>query len=570
MYPNLIKCQSPDPKFIYDEACLDFHNNFKDEVQIYGQNVECHKCDYQFLFKLPAQNNASLLVNTKYNMRMQYIHNGSTLCEMTHEFLEHYRYMWNISDKCTPLTIVKDADSAYIPILSAFIILFCFGTFWYMIKCIYKCTRDNVFWRRIMMNSTEMENDLGSTTDTVLVIERPPHIKKQSQRMKSIDVFRGICIIIMIFCNYGGGQYWFFKHSIWNGLTIADLVFPWFVWLMGLSMEFSMNKKLRRAVPRRQIAMHCVKRSLILIAIGIILSTNKDPHLETFRFLGILQRLGLSYMIVGLIETCFSKRSPSNYRQCRFVPEVLTAIPQWMIMISLVVIHTCITFLMTFPGCAAGYLGPGGLDDGGKYENCTGGAAGFIDRTILRKHVFNSSQNLDIYDYPIFKMDPEGVLGTLTAAFMAFLGVHAGRIFKSESSIQTKVTKLMVYGIVFAIVGGALCGFSKEGGPIPINKKLWSLSMVFALSGAAYVIIAILHVLVDVTRKWGGRPIFYPGMNPLVLYILHYLFKDTLPFGWKIRDSQTHSAYLSMNLWGTALWVCFSVYLYKKNIIISL
>lgn len=60
-----------------------------------------------------------------------------------------------------------------------------------------------------------------------LVVERPPSIRKHPHRIKSIDVFRGFCIILMIFINYGGGRYAFFQHSVWNGITIADLVFPW-------------------------------------------------------------------------------------------------------------------------------------------------------------------------------------------------------------------------------------------------------------------------------------------------------------------------------------------------------
>lgn len=69
---------------------------------------------------------------------------------------------------------------------------------------------------------------MGGTSSTPLVIERPPTVRKHPHRIKSVDVFRGLCIILMVFVNYGGGQYWFFRHSPWNGLTVADLVFPWF------------------------------------------------------------------------------------------------------------------------------------------------------------------------------------------------------------------------------------------------------------------------------------------------------------------------------------------------------
>lgn len=120
-----------------------------------------------------------------------------------------------------------------------------------------------------------------------------------------------------------------------------------------------------------------------------------------------------------------------------------------------------------------------------------------------------------------------------------------------------------------SLIGGLLCEFSKNGGVIPLNKNLWSTSFIFVLGGTAFIIHAILFILVDITRKWGGRPFFYPGMNPIVLYVGHELFRNTFPFAW-IPTSRTHAAYLAMNLWGTALWVAISIVMYKRNIFISL
>lgn len=78
-----------------------------------------------------------------------------------------------------------------------------------------------------------------------------------------------------------------------------------------------------------------------------------------------------------------------------------------------------------------------------------------------------------------------------------------------------------------------------------------------------------LFIIVDIMRKWGGRPFFYPGMNPLVLYAGHELFKNTFPFAWT-PVNKTHAAYLSMNLWGTFLWVAIAIFMYKRNIFISI
>lgn len=114
----------------------------------------------------------------------------------------------------------------------------------------------------------------------------------------------------MIFVNYGGGQYWFFKHSVWNGLTFADLVFPWFLWIMGISFYISLHGKLRRAVPRRYLVFHVMRRSFLLIVFGLMINSHGDfGKLNALRFPGVLQRIGVTHLIVGLLETAFVKRT---------------------------------------------------------------------------------------------------------------------------------------------------------------------------------------------------------------------------------------------------------------------
>lgn len=563
---NIEKCGDKYPHYKYDEACLNIYNFFNETIHVFGQYVECDECDYQEVAEVPPNGLKYLLVNTKYSLQMHYKHNNSVLCPWNQDLLEHYRYGWNLTEKCTPLYIKEEADNAYIPILTAYIIFMFIGTMWYMVKCIYKCTRDNTVWRRFILRSTEIESDLGSTQESPLVLERPP-VKKHPNRLKSIDVFRGFCILLMIFVNYGGGKYSFFEHSVWNGLTFADLVFPWFTWVMGVSMTLSFTNKLRRATPRRQMIAQVVKRSFILIFLGIMVQSHTSTQpLSQLRYCGVLQRLGVCYLITGLLEVSLAKRSFTESRGW-LIPEILCAWPQWIFMTSLVVIHTCITFLVDVPGCGKGYLGPGGLHDHGKYENCTGGVTGYIDRHVFGDHIYKNGAYRQIYETTTH-MDPEGILGCLTSAFLVFLGIHAGRIMIMYNSTKDKVIRLVVTGFVLCLFGAVLCNFSKNGGVIPMNKKLWSLSFTTVLAGFASFIFAFLHVIVDVTRKWGGRPFFYPGMNPLVLYICHKLFSN-FPFAW-VPEEDTHAAYLGMNLWGTIVWLCVSIWMYKNNIFISI
>ncbi|KAB0792026.1 hypothetical protein PPYR_13987 [Photinus pyralis] len=566
------KCNSSTADLIFDEACLDISNHLQESIRISGQYNECDGCEFETLAVIDGKTNTSILVNTRYSLHVNYTYNNVT-CEHDKLFYEHYRYGWNLTENCSRIEIKEQADSAYLPILTAFIVLFAFGTLWYMVKCVYKCTKNNDIWNKYIFRYARTENDQGSPLDgSSLVIERPPTIRKHPHRIKSLDVFRGLCISIMIFVNYGGGRYWFFRHSVWNGLTVADLVFPWFVWIMGLSLTVSLGNRLRRAVPRRQLFMSVVQRSLLLIFIGIILNSNdiRTQTLASLRFPGVLQRLGLTYLIVGVIEVAFAKRTTTvnEFGRLAFLEDILIAIPQWIVMLTFILIHTLITFLVEVPGCGRGYMGPGGLHDLGHHVNCTGGAAGYIDRLVFGAHMYSRPTCRVLYETTL-NYDPEGILGTLTACFLMYLGVQAGHILLTYSNVNTRIIRWNIWGCVMGLIGGALCGFSKNGGLIPINKNLWSLSFVLVVGGLAFLIQAYLFLLVDIMRKWGGRPLFYPGMNSLILYIGHVLLKGTFPFAW-LPTSQTHGAYLYMNLWSMALWVAISIYLYKRNTFFSI
>lgn len=558
LFENKNKCLEKILNLDYDEACLDISNHLNQTVQIRGQYEECHNCKFQNLTIVPPlSNNISLLINTRSPLQIYGDFNES--CRYTKLFYEHYRYGWNITStsKCDLIYIKEPADNSYLPILMAFIILFSFGTFWYMVKCIYK---NSGRLRRVLAWSTELEEDL--TGSSPLVIERPPSIRKHPHRIKSIDVFRGLCIILMIFINYGGGQYWFFKHSVWNGLTIADLVFPWFMWIMGLSLTISLQNKLRRAVPRRTLVFQVIRRTLLLIFLGIVINSSKhNLTIAKLRLPGVLQRIGLTYLIVGMLEIIFTKRIEIDSISC--VYDITQAWPQWLFVSMLVAIHTCITFLVNVPGCGKGYLGPGGLDDGGSYFNCTGGAAGYIDRQVFGEHMYKHPACQRVYENNVY-FDPEGILGTLTAVLTVYLGVQAGRTLNTYQNVKAKSIRWIVWGCVTGLLGGALSTFSMNNGPIPVNKQLWSLSFVLVTGGMAFVILAFLFIIVDILRKWGGRPFFYPGMNAIFLYVGHELLRNTFPFGW-IPTAQTHAAYLFMNLWGTGLWVAISIYLYKHD-----
>ena len=320
---------------------------------------------------------------------------------------------------------------------------------------------------------------------------------RQSRRVRSLDAFRGLSITIMIFVNYGGGSYYFFNHSPWNGLTVADLVFPWFVWIMGVSLVISTQSQLRNSVPRKKIILRVIKRSIILVFLGLIINSERSNDLKTFRLPGVLQRFGLTYIIVGCTEAMLLPRQ---------FPEAISpwldlscSVWQWLVALTCLGLHTLVTFSLHVPGCPTGYLGPGGLDHNGAFSNCTGGAAMWVDKSVFgSKHIYQSPSSSRIYHGTAH--DPEGLLGTLTCVFLCWLGAGAGKVLLVHKSWRARVTRWLVWAIICGLVAGALCGFTKNTGLIPINKNLWSITFVMATASMAFFLLSIMYILIDVNR----------------------------------------------------------------------
>ena len=131
---------------------------------------------------------------------------------------------------------------------------------------------------------------------------------KRKRPGKSLDAFRGITIVLMIFVNNGGGGYWFFNHSAWNGLTFADIVFPWFVFIMGISITASMRNVSYNEINLTSIKslLQVLSRLTTLFVFGLVIS-NSDVSAEYIRIMGVLQRFGISYCFVAVMEIYHSE-----------------------------------------------------------------------------------------------------------------------------------------------------------------------------------------------------------------------------------------------------------------------
>uniref|UniRef100_A0A803WDY9 Heparan-alpha-glucosaminide N-acetyltransferase n=1 Tax=Ficedula albicollis TaxID=59894 RepID=A0A803WDY9_FICAL len=379
-----------------------------------------------------------------------------------------------------------------------------------------------------------------------------------------------LSLVIMVFVNYGGGKYWFFKHESWNGLTVADLVFPWFVFIMGTSIALALGSMLRWGSSKWKVLRKILWRSFVLILLGIIV-VNPNYCLgplswDNLRIPGVLQRLGFTYLVVAALELLFTRPDSGTWEgQFPALQDILPYWPQWIFILVLEAIWLCLTFLLPVPDCPRGYLGPGGIGDFGKYPNCTGGAAGYIDRLLLgEKHMYQHPSSGVTYQSTM-PYDPEGILGTINSIVMAFLGLQAGKItlFYKDQPKQI-MSRFIIWGI--GIISAILTKCSKEEGFIPINKNLWSISYVTTMSCFAFILLLLIYYLVDVKKWWSGAPFLYPGMNSILVYIGHQVFANYFPFKWKMQDSQSHAEHLTQNLTATTLWVIISYILYRRRI----
>ncbi|XP_053559177.1 heparan-alpha-glucosaminide N-acetyltransferase [Bombina bombina] len=572
-----------------DQALLLFNSELHHEkFNVFWRSDQCYQCLYQRLVNAEiGRHNSSdvtAVVDTRHPMML--LLNDTMgkreLCRIHYSFREFGNYtLWvrsNLSVTCE-ITINHNPINSYLPILIAFII---YLALFIVIAVGLFVLRLNVVrnWLCKKMNPIETDrlinSELGSPNRADLcTAESPQGIwNSSSQRLRSLDTFRGLALIIMVFVNYGGGGYWFFKHQSWNGLTVADLVFPWFVFIMGTSISLSLNSMLRKGNSRLKLFWKVLWRSIQLFLIGLFVINqnycNGPLSWSDIRIMGVLQRLSITYLVVSVLELLFAKPIPETLpqnRTCFLLQDVVLFWPQWLLVFVLEACWLCLTFLLPVPGCPLGYLGPGGIGDFGNYSNCTGGAAGYIDRVIFGEdHIYQHPSSNVIYKTTI-PYDPEGILGTISSVVMAFFGLQAGKILTFYKNQHNQVLiRFFMWSVLLGVVSAILTKCSTHEGFIPVNKNLWSLSYVTTLSCFGFFLLLLIYYLVDVQKLWSGGPFYYPGMNSILVYVGHEVFENYFPFKWKMTDTQSHAEHLTQNLVATSIWVLISFILYRKRI----
>lgn len=319
-------------------------------------------------------------------------------------------------------------------------------------------------------------------------------------RLVSLDVFRGATIVGMILVNNPGtwaNVYPPLRHAEWHGWTPTDLIFPFFLFIVGVAIPLAYTKRLAQGRSRSALVRKAGKRASILFGIGLFMAAYPivridptfswlRPGLGDLRIMGILQRIALCYLAATLLFLYARPRT-----RLYWMGGILLA--YWGALV-----------LVPVPGYGAGML---------DVPEAT--LPAYVDRLVLgTEHLWRGADQM---------WDPEGLLSTLPAVVTTLLGIWTGRLLLSEGAPHTKVATLFVRGALL-VVGGYVWHWA-----FPINKSLWTSSYVLLTGGVAMCALALCYWFVDLKghQKW-TQPFVVYGVNALVVFVASTLGTKTL------------------------------------------
>jgi predicted acyltransferase len=328
----------------------------------------------------------------------------------------------------------------------------------------------------------------GKPTTTI----NPAFASTPVKRLLSLDVVRGIIIAFMIMVNNNGGpgSWHFMNHAEWNGLTPTDLVFPTFVFIVGVSIVFAFEARLARGDSRAQLARHTVQRAAILVVLGIIVNSFPFFALAHMRFYGVLQRIAVCYLVVGLFYLWDQRVST------KVIALVASLVGYWIL-----------ARWVSIPG-----VGLPGRDV--PFLDMTQNLVSWVDRHLFPYHLYLYAPDHNV-------RDPEGLLSDLPAIGTALMGVLTGLWLRSSRSIPVKTV-----GLAAASLGSLALGYlwSLE---FPLNKNMWTSSFVLVAAGYSLALLTFVFWAVEQQgwRKGWTWPWLVFGSNAIAAY----MFSELVP-----------------------------------------
>lgn len=300
--------------------------------------------------------------------------------------------------------------------------------------------------------------------------------KPKSKRLISLDFFRGLTIAGMIVVNTSGSDEYVYaplQHADWNGITPTDFVFPFFVFIVGVSIVLAFTNQLNKGKERKDMVPKLIKRSITIFALGLFLNLFPEFDFANIRVPGVLQRIALVFLTCSLLFLYTSKKT------------------QWYVGIGLLVGYWLIMVTVPHPDYGSVMLEPG--------KNI----AAWLDSLLVPGSMYQGT------------WDPEGVLSTLPAIGTGITGMLIGHLLISDRSAERKVIWMLLGGFITYTLGSIWHWF------FPINKNLWTSSYVLYTSGLAAMTLGACYFLIDVLqyKKFTFFGVVF-GSNAITAYVL--------------------------------------------------
>jgi len=341
-----------------------------------------------------------------------------------------------------------------------------------------------------------------------------PAAPQKKQRLLALDVFRGLTLLGMVLVNSPGDSHCAYpavKHVAWHGWAFADLVFPFFLFIVGVAVPYSVESRRARGATGGQIVLHVLKRAVVLFAIGLVMNWYHKldmarpaldlPHL---RFFNVLQRIAICSVGLTMLHLWCKPRT------------------QGVIAVTILAGYFLLMQFVPLPG-----YGPGVLDKVGNWPQ-------FIDSHMMGDHCGFMADKTHVFE-------GKGLLTTLPALVTGLLGLWTGRYLRGPAPTLEKLVNLYFFGTAAMLSGAFWDNF------FPINQNLWTSSLVLFMGGMAMVVLASCYYLADFREiTWWTPPLVVMGTNSLAVWIGSVTVKDTLEkiklggAAGKVVDLKTH------------------------------
>lgn len=315
-------------------------------------------------------------------------------------------------------------------------------------------------------------------------------MEKQSDRLLSLDIFRGLTIAGMILVNNPGDWgniYPSLEHAKWNGCTPTDLVFPFFLFIVGVAIKLSLSKRKERGDNQNKLILQIFRRSIFIFLIGIALAGFPTYNFSTIRIPGVLQRIALVYFFTSFIYL------KTNWKT------------QAWLAVAFLFVYWALVTIVPVPGFGSPDLSRPIIIDKLTNMEIAPNLVAWIDNQLLAGHLWKQTRI----------WDPEGLLSTLPAISTGLLGILLGTFLKNNLDKSQKTAWILFFGNVGLMTGIIWDMY------FPMNKALWTSSYVIFTAGMALNVFGMCYWLADVRQvKWWTKPFVVYGTNAITVYVL--------------------------------------------------